>query len=115
MNTTEKSIETLFHKVEDYGKTSIELLKLNTIDKTADLVASLLSQVMILVVGMAFILFSSIGVAFWLGAYFASNAIGFFIVGGFYLLLTVLFFLIKKSMKAPIRQIILSNITAQKN
>lgn len=111
MNTPEKTIETLFNKVEDYSKTSIELLKLNTIDKTADLVASLLTQMILFVVGMVFILLCSIGVAFWLGTYFDSTAIGFFIVGGFYLLVTLLFFSVRKGIKAPIRQLIISNLT----
>ena len=44
MNTTEKTIESLFNKVEDYSKTSIELLKLNAIDKFADMVSSLLGD-----------------------------------------------------------------------
>lgn len=115
MNTTEKTIETLFNKVEDYSKTSIELLKLNAIDKTADLVSTLLTQMILFVVGMAFILLSSIGVAFWLGTYFDSNAIGFFIVGGFYLVVTLLFFFVRKKMKAPIRELVLSNLIEQRN
>lgn len=111
MNTPEKTIETLFNKVEDYSKTSIELLKLNTIDKTADLVSTLLTQMILFVVSMVFILLCSIGVAFWLGTYFDSIAIGFFIVGGFYLVVTLLFFSIRKGIKAPIRQLIISNLT----
>jgi len=111
MNTPEKTIETLFNKVEDYSKTSIELLKLNAIDKTADLVSTLLTQMILFVVSMVFILLCSIGVAFWLGTYFDSTAIGFFIVGGFYLGITLLFFSVRKGIKVPIRQLIISNLT----
>jgi hypothetical protein len=110
MNTTEKSIESLFIKVEDYSKTSMELLKLNAIDKSADMVSSLLTQSIMFVVAMVFILLSSIGVAFWLGTYFNSIPIGFYIVGGFYIGITLLLFLVRKSIKDPIRQLIISTL-----
>jgi len=114
MNTTEKTIETLFNKVEDYSKTSIELLKLNAIDKTADLVSTLLTQMILFVVGLVFLLMISIGVAFWLGTFFDSDAIGFFIVSGFYLVVTLVYFFVRKKMKAPIRELILSNLIEQR-
>lgn len=110
MNTTEKNLETLFNKVEDYSKTSMELLKLNTIDKSADMVSSLLTQSIMFVIAMVFILLSSIGVAFWLGSHFDSIPIGFFMVGGFYLVLTLLVYSVRKNIKAPIRQLIISNL-----
>jgi hypothetical protein len=113
MNTTEKTIETLFNRVEDYSKTSVELLKLNAIDKTADLVSTLLTQMILFSVSIIFILLSSIGVAFWLAVYFDSTAIGFFIVGGFYLGVTLVFFSVRKGIKAPIRQLIISNLSQQ--
>jgi uncharacterized BrkB/YihY/UPF0761 family membrane protein len=114
MNTTEKTIETLFNKVEDYSKTSIELLKLNAIDKTADLVSTLLTQMILFVVGLVFLLMISIGVAFWLGTFFDSDSIGFFIVSGFYLVVTLVYFFVRKKMKAPIRELILSNLIEQR-
>jgi hypothetical protein len=113
MNTTEKTIESLFNKVEDYSKTSVELLKLNAIDKTADLVSTLLTQMILFSVSIIFILLSSIGVAFWLAVYFDCTAIGFFIVGGFYLGVTLVFFSVRKGIKAPIRQLIISNLSQQ--
>jgi hypothetical protein len=44
MNPEESPLESLFHKATDYGKSSIELIKLKSIDKTADFVSSFLSR-----------------------------------------------------------------------
>ena len=49
------------------------------------------------------LLFCSIAAAFAIGNYFENNALGFLIVGGFYLVLTGLLFLIKdKIVEGPI-------------
>ena len=111
MNTTEKTIETLFNKVEVYSKTSVELLKLNAIDKTAELVSILLTQMILFFVGMVFIFFSSIGVAFWLDVYFNSTAISFSIVAGFYLAVTLVFFAARNAIKVATYKLISSNLT----
>ena len=110
MNSPERTIESLFEKAEDYSKTSMELLKLNAIDKSADMVSSLLTQTIMFVIAMVFILLSSIGVAFWLGSLFDSIPMGFFMVGGFYLVLTLVVYSVRKNIKVPIRHLIISNL-----
>jgi hypothetical protein len=60
-------MEPLFEKVEAYGKSSIELLKLSTIQKSAAIVSVLTVRIiLVLFIGLV-ILNLNIGVALWLG------------------------------------------------
>ncbi len=76
--------EALFERAVDYGKTSLELTKLKTIEKTTDAVSSFIPLTMVFVVFTFFILFLTIGMAFVMGDIMGNVAYGFFIVAGFY-------------------------------
>ena len=86
MEDNAKMIETLFEKATDYGKTSFELVKLKTIDKTSDIVSSVIPHSAVIVLLTLFMLFLNLGIAFWLGEIIGQIFFGFFIVAGFYIL-----------------------------
>jgi len=78
-NTMESSIgmiESLFEKTVDYGKTSFLLVKLKTLNKTSDVVSSLLAHTVVLIFALLFMLFLSLGIAIWLGEIFGSTFYG---------------------------------------
>ena len=103
MEDTEKLIESLLEKAVDYGKTSYEVVKLKTLDKTSDIVSSLLPHTIVFVVIASFMLFLNLGLAFWLGEITGTTWYGFFIVAVFYLLLgVVIHFFLHKSIKTKI-------------
>ena len=77
-------IETLIEKATEYGKSSYELAKLKALDKTSDLISSLLSHSVVMVIILSFILFLNLGLAFWLGEILGKIYLGFFIVAAFY-------------------------------
>ncbi len=87
-NTT--PIATLFDKAEDYGKTTLNLLKLNAIDKSADVVSSLVSRLVVIFTVVFSVLIISVGGALWLGKLLGDAFYGFFIVGGVYAILAIL-------------------------
>ena len=64
MKSIATPIELLFDRVEDYSKTTLELFKLKAIDKSADVVSSLVSRLTILLVVALFIIIINIGVPF---------------------------------------------------
>ncbi len=102
MSNTE-SIKSLIDKSKDYLDTRIELARLKTIDKSADVLSSVVVIVFMIFIGSLFIVFGSIGVALllvkWLGAY----SYGFFIVGGAYaVILLLIYFQREKWIKLPI-------------
>ncbi|MBK5286810.1 MAG: hypothetical protein JJE25_15575 [Bacteroidia bacterium] len=115
METPASLVETLFNKAGSYSKTTIELFKLNAIDKSADVVASLLSRLAILMVVALFILIVNIGIALWLGELLGKSYFGFFIVGGFYALLAILLHAFRHEwIKYPISNTIISQMLKQK-
>jgi len=86
MEDNAKMIETLFEKATDYGKTSFELAKLKAIDKTSDIVSSVIPHSAVIVLIASFMVFLNLGLAFWLGEIIGQIFFGFFIVAGFYIL-----------------------------
>ncbi|MBL0105407.1 MAG: hypothetical protein IPP51_17490 [Bacteroidetes bacterium] len=86
MNDTATPVETLFEKAEDLSKTTIQLLRLRTISKSAELFSSLAVQLAISIV-VAFLFFLlSIGISLWLGEMMGKIYYGFFTITGFYMI-----------------------------
>ncbi len=108
MTDTVTSIESLFEKAQDYGSTSLGLLKLNAISKTSDIASTLATQLIIfMVVGLS-VMIISIGVALWISEQLGHAWYGFFIVGGFYLLSGIILFLLRQDwLKNPIHNAII--------
>ena len=111
MNDNVTHIEMLFDKAEDYGKTTIELLKLQAIRKSADVISSLISKAVITISVALSILILNIAIALWLGKITGEYYYGFFIVGGVYALIALIFHLFKDTwIKTPIRDGIISKM-----
>ncbi len=116
MNDNATPIATLFERAEDYSKTSLELYKLNTIDKTADLVSSLVSNFVILVTVALSLLILNIGVSLWIGNYFDELYYGFLIVGGFYAFIGIILCVFRKKwIKIPVSNSIIKKMIREKN
>jgi hypothetical protein len=96
-----KLLESLFEKATDYGKTSFELVKLKTIDKTADVVSSMIPHSVVFILITSFSLFLNLGLALWIGEILGKAFYGFFAVAAFYVLIALLihFFLHKRIKK----------------
>jgi hypothetical protein len=84
MEDNSNLIASLLERAEEYGKTSFELIKLKTIDKTTDIVSSFVPHTLVFVLFGTFMLFSNLGLAFWLGEILDKTFYGFLIVGGFW-------------------------------
>ncbi len=110
METKVKIIEPLLERVEQYSKTSLELLKLKSIDKTADIASSLFSR-LILVIVLAFFTFTlNIGLALWLGELLGKDYLGFIVVAGFYGLVSIIVYYIHPSIKSKFSNSIITNM-----
>ncbi|HEY0030149.1 MAG TPA: hypothetical protein VGC65_05280 [Bacteroidia bacterium] len=109
MDTKANFIEPLFERVEEYGKTSFELFKLKTIDKTADITSTFISRTAAILILSMFLLIATIGIAIWLGDLLGKMYYGFFCVAGFYGLLgLVIYFFLHKRIKMSISNSIVS-------
>ena len=86
-------IETLLEDATEYGKTSLELVKLKAVDKSSEVVSSLVTQSIILVLIVSFMLFLNLGLAFWFGEMLGQIYYGFFLVAAGYCVTGLIFYL----------------------
>lgn len=102
-------IGTLFEKAEHYAKTSAELFKLKTIDKSADVISTLTARLAVVSFITLFFLILNIGIALWIGEMLGKTYYGFFIVAGFYALAGIVFYIFRnKWIKTPLRNSIIA-------
>ena len=110
MEDSTKSFESLLERATEYGKTSYELIKLKTIDKTADVVSSAVPHTIGLILTTIFLLFLNLGLSFWLGEILGKTYFGFFIVAAFYI---VLWIVLRIFMYKWLKNIVRNNIIKQ--
>jgi fatty acid desaturase len=91
MEENTKLIESLLEKAAEYGKTSYELVRLKTVDKTSDLVSSFIPNSVVFLFVASFMLFLNLGLAFWLGEILGRPFYGFFVVAAFYCIAGIIF------------------------
>ena len=108
MDNKTSTIEMFFGRAEDYTRTTVELAKLNAVDTTADVLSSLLSRLAVSIVFVMFIFLINIGLSLWIGELLHNTYYGFFIVSGFYLLISIVLYINKdKWLKMPISNFII--------
>ena len=108
MEDIKNSLDSLLDSAQEYGKTSIELLKLKALDKTSDAVSTMISRAVAIFILFMFFLIATIGIAVWLGEIMGKYSYGFFIVAGFYGITgIVLFFFMHKKIKTAINNSII--------
>jgi hypothetical protein len=111
MEKPKEMIESLIEKGEEYGKTTLELLKLKTVDKSSDVASTLVSWIVIIAFAIMFFTIINIGIALWLGTILGKSYLGFFVVAGFYGILTLLFSIFRKQLiKKPVNNSIVKQI-----
>ncbi|HEY9362604.1 MAG TPA: phage holin family protein [Chitinophagaceae bacterium] len=96
MDNIPSSVEALFKKTGEYIDTRLELLRLKAVDKTADTTSSLLAVLVVFFILLLFLTMISIGIALVLGEMTGHISYGFFILGGFYFILGLVFYLLRK-------------------
>jgi hypothetical protein len=85
----------------DYASTFYRLQILNLTKKATDVTANLAGGLVSAVLGIFFLFFGGMALGFWLGAVLDSNALGFLIVAGFFVLVAVIFMSIRKKIVFP--------------
>ena len=104
-------IESLIAKGEQYGKTTLELLKLKTLDKSADVVSNLVSWLIVVIFAVLFFMILNIGIALWIGELLGKSFYGFFVVSGFYAHLAIVFAVFRKQLiKNPVNESIINQV-----
>ncbi len=118
MNMEEKAtpIESLFEKAETYAKTNLDLFKLIAIDKSADVISSIVAKLAVIVVVLLIAVLINIGLALWIGDVLGKSYYGFFIVAAFYVLVAlILHYKSGVLLKVPVNNSIILQMIKEKN
>ena len=111
MQEANNPFENLTENLKEYANTRYDLVTLKITQKAANMGSQTIAIVLIGMVISLFLLFVNIAVALYLSSVLNSRYIGFFIVAGFYLLLTLIFIIgRKKLIITPLRNLIVKQI-----
>jgi len=115
MGDVAKSVDLLYEKAKKYTETSVELLALNAVDKTADVLSSLTSRVIIVMFFAMFTLFINVGLSLYIGSLLNEYYLGFFIISAFYLVVALTLYVFKdKFIKIPVTNLIILKLLKSK-
>ncbi|HVZ95759.1 MAG TPA: hypothetical protein VG847_02715 [Chitinophagaceae bacterium] len=92
---SEGAEENLFQKLKEYTEVQFSLFKLRGINKLAASMASIISIVVLIVIGGGILLCFTIGLSLLIGSWIGKIYAGFFIVGGIYLIAGLLLYLVR--------------------
>jgi membrane protein implicated in regulation of membrane protease activity len=115
MKSITTELESLFEKTEEYGRTTVELMKLNATETFTDAVTTFVLQLITFSVALLFAFFLNVGIALWIGVLLGAMYYGFFVVAAFYALLAVLLRYFGSSwIKRPLTNSLITHILTPK-
>jgi hypothetical protein len=104
-------IEELTESLKNYVSTNLELIKYQAIERATVIVADLVTNIVVGLLLLFFVFFISLWASFYLSALMGDNYSGIAIVAGFYLLIGLILFLVRKKLVIkPLRNKIVQNI-----
>lgn len=83
-------VNTLISNLKEYAEERIKLAILNLHDKSSKLLSTVATTLIFICTCIFALLFVSIAIAYWIGYQTQEPFMGFIIVGGFYVLLTII-------------------------
>ncbi|MBN2743020.1 hypothetical protein LX69_02487 [Breznakibacter xylanolyticus] len=108
MKTIGEEIKEWQEYLTSYANAEAELFKLRLIDRMTVLFSALITKVVILAFVLVSALLASVALAFWLGDTLKSLPLGFVIVSGAYLVLLVLFVILRQPLvEKPVLSLLL--------
>jgi len=108
--TLKDSAEDLVQHAGEYLETFYKKSVLQVTQKSVNAGASLISTLVTCIIGFFVLLFTGLGLGWWIGDLVNSRAGGFFIMAAFYILLLVIILASKKQIIASLRNRIIRNI-----
>lgn len=107
MEANESITNPVLERIEAFGRSGLELLKLKSLALTADAGSTLVTRLLLAVVIMFFIIALNIAISLWLGELLGKNYYGFLIIAAFYALLAIIFYFAFPVMKQRINNSII--------
>lgn len=110
MENNEGPLQTLLLHAEQYGKTSIELLKMKTIDKVVDVASTFISRTLLAIIAVFFALTLTIALSLWLGDVLGKTYYGFLVMASVYALVGLILFFFHPTIKSKMTNSILAQM-----
>lgn len=114
MSTVEEQqhdIDILLSDAGDYIETRTTLWKLKTIERLSDVSGELVSGLALIGIASLVVLIFSIGLALMIGYWIGESFYGFFIIGGFYAILGLIFYAFRNHLlKEPFSNMLIRKI-----
>jgi hypothetical protein len=111
MEQQDSRLNSLLTQAEQYGKTSLELAKLKTVQKLIPVATAFTGKLFVMSAFYLFIFLLNIGIAMWLGSLLGKPYMGFILIASFYLLTAiVIHYLSAKLFRKPISRFIIQQI-----
>lgn len=108
MKSTAANVEGLYDQAKKYTEDSLELYKLQAIDRTAVILSSIASRSALALIVVLFTLFINVGISLYLGTLLGALYLGFLVLSGFYVIIGVIVFFFKKEMiEKPIANLVI--------
>lgn len=108
METPASLFDSLVDKAEAYGKTTVEIAKLKSVEAATVVASSLMHRLIVILATSLFVLVLSIGIALLVGEALGKIYYGFFVVASFYLIVALVFhFFLRKWIKKTVSDIII--------
>jgi len=116
MDSITTNIELLYKKAKDYADINMELIKLNSIDKIADVLSSLVSRIVIFMFVVMFVLLVNIALSLYLGELLGKDYLGYAVVAVIYLLLIIVINSNKdRIIKIPLTNLVIAKLLKSKS
>ena len=110
-NQPDDSIQSLVDRAKDYVETRVELLKLQAVNKSADVVSSVATGLVTAIIMIFFFMILNIGLGLLLGELLGKTYYGFFVLAAIYLITGLLFKSFgNKWVKEPVSTMIIKKI-----
>lgn len=93
------SFQGVLQKIKEYLKNTKNLTVLTVVDKLSSLISTIVTDGLMIIFGFFILLFLSIGLGFYFGELFGSNALGFVALAGLYLVLVLILIVAKNSIE----------------
>ncbi len=110
MDATTSILEPVLDSIRDYSKTSLELLKLQSVDKTADMLSTLTSRLIFISFAFLFFVILQIALALWLGDLMGRPFYGFLAMAALDAALCLIAFLLHKTLKKNINDLVITGL-----
>lgn len=112
MDTLRENVEDLVSHVGAYVETQKKLIQISAAEKIATMVSGGVSALVTALLGVFVVLFLSLSGGFFLAERLGSSTLGFLLLGGFYLVLLLIFSVSKRALvQAPIANSIYAKFT----